>query len=304
MQTFKVYVLGCGAASPTSTHFPSSQVVNYNERLFVVDCGEGFQMQFRRMKLTFSRIEHVFISHLHADHCLGLPGLISTLDLIGRTTPLYIHAHPDIEKFLTPFINFFCEELSFEVKFECFSPEESKILFEDEHIKVSSIPLVHRCPSSGFLFKEKEKPKNLIPERVEYYHIPIASRQYIKQGMDFTTENGEIIPNKKLTLPPSPPRSYAYCSDTMYLKHLGEKIEGVDLLYHESTFIRENEERAKKTLHSTAFQAASVALQARAKKLLLGHYSARYKDENVFLEEAKSIFPNTFLSYDLSSWEV
>lgn len=296
MERFEVNILGCGSATPTTHHFPSSQVINIREKLFMVDCGEGAQLQFRKSKLNFSRLNRIFISHLHGDHCFGLIGLLSTLALLGRTGDIVIHAHADLQGLLQPQLDYFCRDNPYKVLFEPFSPSVSEVIYEDRSVKVSTIPLIHRVPCAGFLFEEQPKEAHLIPEMIEYYNIPVKERANIKKGAGFIMPDGSVIPHSRLTKPPVPPRSYAYCSDTAYNEKMIQVIERVDLLYHEATFIEEDKHKAKETAHSTARQAAEIARLAKVKELMLGHFSARYPDNNVLLNEARSVFPNTILA--------
>lgn len=296
MERFEVNVLGCGSATPTMQHYPSSQVINVRDKLFMIDCGEGAQLQFRKSRLRFSRLNRIFISHLHGDHCFGLIGLISTLDLLGRTGDIYIHAHADLETILRPQINYFCRDLAFNVIIEPFSTNKNEIIFEDRSVKVSTIPLNHRVPCAGFLFEEHPREANLITDKIKFYQIPIKQLKDIKAGADFVCEDGTVVPNSHLARPAAPPRKYAYCSDTAYSEAILPIIEGVDLLYHESTFIEQDSARAKATGHSTATQAARIAKLANVKKLLIGHFSARYTDNNILLKEAQAFFPNTILA--------
>ncbi|WP_108821502.1 ribonuclease Z [Dysgonomonas sp. Marseille-P4361] len=296
MEKFEVDILGCGSATPTIQHNPSSQVVNVREKLFMVDCGEGTQLQMRHSRLRFGRLNRIFISHLHGDHCFGLLGLISTLALLGRTGDLFIHSVAGLEEILRPQLDFFCKDNPFEVKIETFDPVNSEVIYEDKSVQVKTIPLRHRVPCAGFLFREQEKEAHLVAEMIKFYNIPIKELAKIKQGADFVTEDGAIVPNARLTRPATPSRSYAYCSDTAYSEKIIPIIEGVDLLYHEATFTQEDASRAKTTGHSTAKQAAEIAKLANVKKLMLGHFSARYTDNNILLDEAKVIFPNTILA--------
>ena len=296
MERMELNILGCGSALPTTKHFLSSQVINLRDKLYMIDCGEGTQLQFRAMKLQFQRLNHIFLSHLHGDHCFGLPGLISTLGLLGRTADLYIHAQPDTEKVFQPMLDYFCKELSFKVIFNSFDPKEHQLIWEDRTLKVFSIPLKHRVLTAGFLFEEKPKSPHIIREMIDFYQIPLSQINNIKGGSDFVTPEGEIIPHQRLTRPTDPPRRYAYCSDTAYYEKIIPYIEGVDLLYHEATFSNEDLARAKETYHSSAEQAARIAQAAQVKKLLIGHFSARYPDETILLKEAQKVFPNTFLA--------
>ncbi len=296
MGKFEVNILGCGSALPTMRHYPSSQVLNIRDNLFMIDCGEGAQMQFRRAKLGFNRLGHIFLSHLHGDHCFGLVGMISTLALLGRTGDLYIHAHPDAERVFRPQLDFFCRELPFAVKFEPVLPHRSELIYEDRSIQVRSLPMIHRVPCSGFLVEEKPGARHLRGDVANFYNIPAYRRAAIKAGEDFVTPDGAVIPNERLTLPATPPLRYAYCSDTAYNEALLPFIEGVNLLYHEGTFGDGMEALARETLHSTARQAAVLARQARVKQLVLGHFSARFTDEQVLLDQAREEFEATNLA--------
>lgn len=296
MEKFELDILGCGSAIPTTLHNPSSQVLNIREKLFMIDCGEGTQLQFRRSRLRFGRLNQIFISHLHGDHCFGLIGLISTLALLGRTGNLTIHSVPGLEEVLRPQIDFFCKDNPFQVKIETFDPKKSEIIYEDRSLTVKTIPLSHRVPCAGFLFQEKQKDAHLLVDMVKFYNIPLKELTAIKQGADFVTEDGVVVANERLTTPAEPARSYAYCSDTAYNEKIIPIIEGVDLLYHEATFATSEALRAKQTGHSTAAQAAEIAKLANVKKLMLGHFSARYTDNKILLDEAIKIFPNTILA--------
>lgn len=296
MEKFEVHILGCGSALPTTRHYPTSQVVNIREKLYMIDCGEGAQMQLRRSRLKFSRLNHIFISHLHGDHCFGIIGLISTFALLGRTATLHIHAHKELEKLMRPWLDFFCHGISFDVEIHPFSGKGPEIIHEDRSVIVSTIPLKHRVPCCGFLFAEKKTPDHIIREMIDFYQIPTYELNRIKNGGDYTTPDGDIIPHDRLTIPSAAPRKYAYCSDTIYLPENTSLLQDVDLLFHEATFASDNEVRAKETFHTTARQAASFALEAKAKQLVIGHFSARYEDEGILLKEAKDIFPNTTLA--------
>ncbi|MFP4557097.1 MAG: ribonuclease Z [Bacteroidales bacterium] len=296
--TFEVTILGSSSALPTSQRFPSAHVLNVHERLFLIDCGEGTQIQLRNFKLKLSRLHHIFISHLHGDHTLGLVGLISTLNLLGRKQPLTIHAHQELQPILEQNINFFVNELQFKLIFQALDKKRHKPIYEDERITVEAVPLKHRIPSTGFIFREKPKLPNIKKHLIERYSIPLADIVKIKHGADFTTSSGVTIPNSELTYIASKPRSYAYCSDTKYFEKLAEMVKDVDLLYHEATFGSDKEKMARATGHSTAKEAATTAKKAGAKKLIIGHFSSRYKDVNVLLNEARQIFPETFAAED------
>lgn len=298
MEPFSINILGCGSALPTGRHGLSGQVLNIRNKLFMIDCGEGSQLQMRHMHLKFSRLSHIFISHLHGDHCFGLPGLISTLGMLGRIGDLTIHAHAETETLLRPILNFFCKELPYKVRVEPISPTLHEKIYEDRSIEVYSIPLQHRIPTTGFLFKEKQKDANIIREMTDFYKIPVKELPRIKKGADFITPSGEIIPNNRLVKPAAPGRSYAYCSDTAYSEKIIPIIEGIDLLYHEATFLHKDLARAEMTFHSTALQAAQIAQKAHVKQLIIGHFSARYTHCKDLQKEAQSVFPNTLLAND------
>ena len=296
MEKFEINILGCGSALPTTRHFSSSQVVNIREKLFMIDCGEGAQLQLRRSKLKFTRLNHIFISHLHGDHCFGLMGLISTFGLLGRTAQLHIYAHADLEKLLQPQLDFFCKGMTYEVVFHNIDPTQAAVIYEDRSVTVTTIPLRHRIPSCGFLFQEKTTPNHIIRDMIDFYRIPVSQLNKIKNGEDYITEEGVVVPNNRLTTPSAAPRSYAYCSDTLYLKSIIPQIKGANLLFHEATFMSSDDARAKETFHSTAFQAAQIAKEAEVKQLVIGHFSARYEDENLLLKESQAVFPQTILA--------
>lgn len=296
MEKFELHILGCGSALPTTRHFPTSQIVNVRDKLFMIDCGEGAQLQFRKSHLKFSRLNHIFISHLHGDHCFGLLGLISTLNLLGRTAELHIHSPKGLETLLTPMLDFFNRQMTYKVLFHEFDTKEQMLIYEDRSLTVTTIPLRHRMPCCGFLFAEKRRPNHIIREMVDFYQVPVYELNRIKNGADYVTPEGKTVSNNLLTRPSAPSRSYAYCSDTIYLPSIVEQIKGVDLLFHEATFTNEDAPRAKETFHTTAAQAAEIARKAEVKKLLIGHFSARYEDENILLQEASAIFPDTQLA--------
>ena len=296
MEKFELTILGCGSALPTTKHFATSQVINLREKLYMIDCGEGCQMQLRRSKMKFSRLNHIFISHLHGDHCFGLMGLISTFGLLGRTATLHIHAPAEFEPQLRSQLNFFCKELSFPVQFHPVDTTQFALIHEDRSVEVYSLPLRHRIACSGFLFKEKASLPHIKRDMIDFYRIPVYEINNIKKGKDWVTEDGTVVPNSRLTYPAEASRSYAYCSDTIYLSRLSQYIKGVNLLFHEATFRQEDAARAKETFHTTALQAATLAKDSDVKQLCIGHFSARYEDESILLEEAKSMFNNTILA--------
>lgn len=296
MEKFELHVLGCGSALPTTRHFPTSQIVNVRDKLFMIDCGEGAQLQFRKSRLKFSRLNHIFISHLHGDHCFGLLGLISTLNLLGRTAELHIHSPKGLEDLMILMLDFFNRQMTYKVLFHEFGTKEAAVVYEDRSLTVTTIPLRHRMPCCGFLFAEKPGPNHILRDMIDFYQVPVYELNRIKNGADYVTPEGEVIPNARLTRPSAAPRRYAYCSDTIYLPSVTEQIKGVDLLFHEATFAEDAAPRAKETFHTTASQAARIARDAEVKKLLIGHFSARYDDEQVLLDEARAVFPNTQLA--------
>lgn len=296
MEKFELHILGCGSALPTTRHFATAQVVNLRDKLFMIDCGEGAQMQLRKSRLKFSRLNHIFISHLHGDHCFGLMGLISTFGLLGRTAELHIHSPKGLEELFAPLLSFFCQTLSYQVIFHEFEVKSPCLIYEDRSMTVTTIPLKHRVPCCGFLFAEKPRPHHIVREMMDFYQVPVYELNRIKNGADYVTPDGEVVANSRLTHPADPPRKYAYCSDTIYRKQIVEQIQGVDLLFHEATFAQSELARAKETYHTTAAQAAQIAFDAKVKQFVIGHFSARYEDESVLLQEAAAIFPQTILA--------
>lgn len=296
MATFDLNILGCGSALPTTRHNASSQVINLRDKLYMIDCGEGTQLQMRKMKIKFSRLNHIFISHLHGDHSLGLPGLVSTLGMLGRMGDLFIYGPAEVGKYVQVIEKLFCQGSPFQMKFQAVDTNNYNLVMEDRSVSVYSLPMKHRVPCCGYLFVEKERSPHIIREMIDFYKIPISKIELIKQGADFVTEEGEVIPNKILTRPAEPAKRYAYCSDTAFFPKIVPYIEGVDLLYHEATFLEADSARAYETFHSTTKQAASIARDAQVKKLLIGHYSARYIDLLPLEKEARSIFHNTLLA--------
>jgi ribonuclease Z len=295
---FEIQILGCGSALPTIGRNPGGQVINLHEQFYLFDCGEGTQNEMRRHKVKFQRLNHIFISHLHGDHFFGLIGLISTLNLLGRQNELTVYGPAALKEVLDIQMRASDTYLRFKLNFVATQTSKKTLLFENKTTEVYSFPLKHRIACTGFLIKEKPRGRNIKPESIKAYQVPRYFLNKIKDGEDFTTEDGTIIPNQELTLAYKPSRSYAYCSDTIYYEEIAKYIEDVDVLYHESTFLENLKERAKQTFHSTAKEAALIAKLVKAKKLILGHYSARYKDLTPFLDEAKEIFENTELGYD------
>ena len=295
MAEFNINILGCGSALPTTRHLATSQIVDLRDKLYMIDCGEGTQVQMRRMRVRFGRLAHIFISHLHGDHCFGLPGLISTLGMLGRTGELVVHGPKEVETYLRPVMDLFCRGMEFEVRFNPVDTRSHSLVMEDRSLSVYSIPLKHRILTCGYLFAEKPKEAHIIREMTDFYQVPVRCMKDIKQGQDYVTPEGEVVPNSRLTRPAAPPKRYAFCSDTAYNRSIIPIIEGADLLYHEATFAECDLARAKETFHSTARQAAEIARDAHVKRLVIGHYSARYEDLSELHREAEAVFPGTIL---------
>ena len=301
----KLHILGCHSATPRSLVFPSSQVLEIDNELILIDAGEGMQIQLRKYKHKFNKIKHIFISHLHGDHFFGLVGFLSSLRLLGREKELHIFAPVGLKEIIELQFKIAQTDINYPLIFHELSSHDSQNILDEEKFKVDTIPLKHRIYANGFLIREKEKPRKLNMESIQKYpEIETWAYHNLKVGKDFVTENGTIIPNIELTLAPPPPKSYAYCSDTIYKPDIIPLIKNVDLLYHEATFLEEHKELAKKTKHSTAKQAADIAKQAEVKKLVLGHFSSRYKDEEQFKIEAQSIFPNTDIAKEGKVFEI
>ncbi len=296
MQNFELTILGCSSATPTSTRNPTAQLLNIAERFFLIDCGEATQIQLRRYKLKFQRINHIFISHLHGDHYLGLMGLLSSMHLLGRTVDMHIYCPPEMEDIIQVHFKHSQTSLKFKIIYHPHKYLSNDLIFEDKKVEVRTILLNHRIPCCGFIFTEKALLANISKEIIQRYKIPVDQILAIKSGADFITPDGELIPNKKLVTETAKPRSYAYCSDTIYDERIIEFIKGVNLLYHEATFLNNMLPRAQETYHTTAIQAATLAKKAHVHQLMLGHYSARYKDLQPLLDEAQTVFKNTILS--------
>ncbi len=304
MQKATLTILGCGSALPTRKNFPSAQLLELRDKQYLIDCGEGTQIRMRQMGVKTARLGHIFVSHLHGDHCFGLIGMISSFGMLNRTADLHIHAQPDLEKILKPQLMYFCQDLPFDVIFHNINPRKNELIYEDRSIQVFTIPLKHRVPCCGFLFEEKPRDRHIIREMIDFYHIPTWRIPKIKQGEDFITETGEVITNNLLTVAPEAPKRFAYCSDTAFSEKIIPMIEGVDCLYHEATFMEDETIRSNQTEHSTARQAGEIARRANVKKLIIGHYSARYNNQNDLLTEAKAVFENTVLGEDLTVYEI
>lgn len=304
MSAMKLTILGSSSALPTSERYPSAHVLNVHERLFLIDCGEGTQMQLRKTRTRIAKINHIFITHLHGDHIFGLYGLLSTFSLMGRQNPVCLYAPENYERMLHSHLDDFDVKLSFDIKFTPLSGKDPVQILDDKYLSVTSFPLHHRVPAFGFLFREKLSDRNIIKERIEEFRIPVVRIPAIKKGEDFITNDGRRIKNTDLTTPPAKPLSYAYCSDTKYFKRLASFVKDVTLLYHEATFDKSLDNLASMTGHSTTLDAARTALNANAGTLLIGHFSARYKDISTLVEEARTIFPGTYPAVDGTTYEV
>jgi ribonuclease Z len=299
----KLTILGCYAATPRTFTNPTSQVLEISNRMFLIDCGEGTQVQLRKNKIKFSKINHVFISHLHGDHFFGLIGLISTFALLGRTTDLHIYGPKGVQEIIKLQLRLSNSWTSYELFFHELESKESEVIFEDKKVIVKTIPLKHRVYTNGFLFQEKVGERKLDVNAVQEYGIETCYFQNIKNGKDITLDNGTIIPNEQLSFDPIAPKSYAFCSDTAYTETIIPIIQNVDILYHEATFLQSEQALATKTMHATAQEAATIALKTNAKQLILGHYSTRYENIELFREQAFQVFPNVLLADDGKSFD-
>ena len=304
MQPFKVHILGCGSALPTKRHNPSSQIVEIRGKLFMIDCGEGTQAQIRRSRLGFNKLYAVFISHLHGDHVLGLTGMISTFGLQGRTAPLHVYAPAAYEELFKMEQEMFCSTLDHKAVFHPVDTTTHQVIYEDRSLTVETVPLNHRMPCCGFIFREKEGQRHIKPEMLRFYDIPLSQIDNLRCGLNWTSPEGDVIPNERLTTAPDPVRAYAYCSDTRYMPSLKDELQNVTTLYHEATYCEDMKDKAIKYLHSTAKEAAMTARDAKVSKLIIGHFSQRYLDETPLLKEAQDIFPNTVLANENKTIEV
>jgi ribonuclease Z len=296
--SFKITILGSSGAVPAYGRFPSAQLVEIQNEFFLVDCAEGAQMQMMRFECNWHRINHVFISHLHGDHYLGLMGLIFTMHLNHRTSDLHIYSHRGLDEIITAQLRHSHSVPRFRLVMHPLTPGLQETIFENTHLTVQTIPLTHKLDCSGFLFREKEKPRRIDKEKIPS-DISLQQLASLKTGADVLDEDGKIrYYNRDLTLSPRKSRSYAYCSDTSYDMNVANIVRHVDVLYHEATFMEEERDKAVETLHATAKEAALVAQQASVGKLLIGHYSARYKELEPLLQEAKSVFPSTYLAME------
>ncbi len=310
--TFELTILGTSAAVPYKNRFLSGQILNIHGELFLIDCGEAAQFRFQHLGIKHSRLNHIFISHLHGDHCFGIFGLLTSMAMMGREMPIHIYAPEGMEAMIEAVFKATYYKSPFKIHFYVLNTEgphsNATLIFENDKLTVHSFHLNHRVPTCGFIFREKPFPRNIIPEKIKQYNLTYENIKAVKQGFDMKykepTMEGLIIPNSELTMPPLIPRSFAYCSDTTYFEPILPHVEGVDLLYHEATFLDNMKEHAFMAGHTTALEAGMMAQKARVKQLIIGHYSARYDDLEVLLLEAKTQFPNTVLGMDGQSYSV
>ena len=295
---FEVTILGSSSATPIYNRNPSAQVLNINERFYLVDCGEGTQQQMLRFDVKLSRIDHIFISHLHGDHYLGLVGLLSSLHLNGRAKPLKLVCPKPLKEVIELQLKHSDTTLQYPIEYVFTDATKAELVLDNQDVQVETIPLDHRVPTTGFLFRQKKRLRKIIKEKVEHLQIPVEYFSAIKKGKDYISNSGEVVLNVDITIDPEAPKMYAYCSDTMYNPNYFKQIDGADLLYHEATFLNNMLERANDTHHTTALQAAEIAVITHAKKLLIGHFSARYKTLNELIDEARSVFPATELAIE------
>lgn len=293
---FTLHTIGCGSAKPSVRHNPSSTVIDYHGNLFMFDCGEGSQREFQRQHLKFSRLGHVFLTHLHGDHVFGLPGLIGTLALSGTGGEIVVHTIEEGRKILSEIFNYFNRDLILNVRFNVFDPEKENLIFENNSITVRTIPLRHRIPTAGYVMEEKIKPRHINREMCDFHDVPLSWMDRLRGGQDFVKPDGTIVPNVLLTREPSESLSYAHISDTAFFPELAEKIGPVTLLFHETTYLDDKKEKARQRGHSTASEAATIAKLSGAKALLTGHYSSSVKDDTLFQKEAEEVFPNVILN--------
>lgn len=296
-------ILGCHAATPKTFHNPTAQLLNVRGHLFLIDCGEGTQVALRKSKVKFARVKHIFISHLHGDHFYGLIGLISTFTLLGREADLHIYGPKGIKEIITLQLKLGKAWTNYSLIFHELDSKAPQLLFEDDKVEVHTIPLDHRVYTNGFLFKEKPGERKLNLEAAVAAKIDNSYFRKLKTGADVTNRDGKLIPNESVTFPPDVPSSYAFCSDTAYKPEIVPQIQGVTALYHEATFLEEHLHLCEKTKHSTAKQAATIAKEAGAKQLILGHFSTRYSSLERYLEEARPVFENTHLAEDFKVFE-
>ena len=301
---FDVTILGSNSAVPAHGRFPTAQLVNLSQQVYLVDCGEGTQWRLEEYSLKKSKINQIFISHLHGDHIFGLIGLLNSFSLSKRKEPITVFSPKGIEEIIQVQLKHAGAKLSFPISFYDLETTKNQLIFEDNLLEVFTIPLHHRIPTCGFLFKEKPRPLNIIPSKIEAYEIPVEKIKEIKNGADLNLLNGKVIKNEELTYPPKVPRSYAFCSDTVYSESIIPFIKNVNLLYHESTFLHDLLHLAEETKHSTVKQAAEIAKKAKAGQLIIGHYSSRYQDLAPLLDEAQKVFPNTVLGIEGKTYSI
>jgi ribonuclease Z len=293
---FELTILGCNAAIPAYDRHPSSQVLDYNGNLFMIDCGEGTQFRMMDFGVKRAKLDNVFISHLHGDHFFGLVPLLTSLNLNWREHPLNLYGPPGLQEIINLHFKHANTQLKYDIHFHPVLDDAPRIIYEDHLLSVETLILKHRLPTTGYLFKEKKHLRKIIADKIQQYNIPHQYITDIKKGANFTDANGNVIPNTELTADPPLPRSYAYCSDTAYNEDIVAQLKGVSVLYHEATFVDEHKFRAQETLHSTSIEAATIAKMAVVEKLVIGHFSARYEDLSILLAEARSIFPETYLA--------
>ena len=291
-------ILGCHSATPRVNAFPTSQYLEINNNHFLIDCGEGTQRQMRKYKVGFSKINHIFISHLHGDHFYGLVGLLSTYGILSREKEMHIFGPKGIKKATLQMLKISESHAKFNMVFHELSSKESELIYEDDRVIVRTIPLNHRVPCNGFLISEQVKPRRIVSEAIKKYGVPLLKINAIKAGEDYINKSGQGIANKLLTTDPPPSFSYAYCSDTTYFEAVVPIIQDADVLYHEATFMDNEKEKAALRFHSTTKEAATIAKMANVGQLIIGHYSAKYKDLEPLLEEANSVFPKTVLAIE------
>jgi ribonuclease Z len=301
---FEVTILGSSSATPIFNRNPTSQALNINERLYLIDCGEGTQQQMLRFDIKASRIDHIFISHLHGDHYLGLIGLLSSLHLNGRTKPLQLFCPAPLKEIIELQFKYSETHIQYPIEYVFTDPTKPTVILENQDATVESIPLDHRIPCTGFVFKEKKRLRKLLKDKIENLDIPVEFYSRLKKGEDYTDAQGKVYKNDELTIDSDRPKSYAYCSDTIYSEKYFDQIAGADLLYHEATFLHNMVDRANETHHTTALQAGEAAKQVGAKNLLIGHFSARYKTLNELLDEARSVFPETELAIEGKTFSI
>ncbi|MHC1775502.1 MAG: ribonuclease Z [Lentimicrobium sp.] len=304
MRDFSVTILGSSAALPYKNRNLTSQLVNYAGQLFLVDCGEGTQLQLMKLKLKFMRINHIFISHLHGDHFYGLIGLVSTFHLLGRKDDLHIYGPAALETIISLQLEASFTTLAYRIVYHITGEDATELIYEDERIAITTFPMIHRIPTTGFLFAEKDYPRHIDLEAAEKLEVPYTAFNELKTGSDYIKADGSHIANSLLTIDPVLPRSYAVCSDTIFHEELSDRIKGCNLIYHEATFMSDMAEVAKAKMHSTSAEAALVAKKAGAGKLLIGHFSARYDNLLPLLDEARLVFPETYLAEEGITYQV